>query len=211
MRGLTMDVPRLTSSLIQHAADQHGDTEIVSRSIEEPIHRYTYAEAHKRAKQLANALTALGIEHGDRIGTLAWNTFRHYEIYFAVSGMGAVCHTINPRLFPEQLEYIVNHAADRYLFVDLNLVPIAEKLASAAPGVEGVVVMTDRAHMPKSDAIRNLICYEDLVESHSDRFDWPVFDENTASSLCYTSGTTGNPKGVLFTQDRKSTRLNSSH
>jgi len=198
MRGLIMDVPLLISSLIEHAARNHGDTEIVSRSVEGPIHRYTYADAHRRVKQLANALTALGIKPGDRVGTLAWNTYRHYEIYFAVPGMGAVCHTINPRLFPDQLEYIVNHAADRFLFVDLNLLPIAEKFAPAAPKLEGVVVMTDRAHMPKSDVIGNLICYEDLIDGHSDIYEWPVFDEHSASSLCYTSGTTGNPKGVLF-------------
>src|SRR3546814_1010125 len=155
MRGLTMDVPLLTSSRIQHAADQHGDTEIVSRSIDGPIHRYTYAEAHKRAKQLANALTALGIEHGDRIGTLAWNTFRHYEIYFAVSGMGAVCHTINPRLFPEQLEYIVNTAADRSLFVAPNLLPCPETLAPAPPRREAVVVVTHPPPRPPTDPQRN--------------------------------------------------------
>src|SRR5690606_19984165 len=142
MRGLIMDVPLLISALIQHAALNHAGTEIVSRTVEGPIHKYTYADAHKRAQQLANALKSLGIRHGDRIGTIAWNTFRHYEIYFAVSGMGAVCHTINPRLFPDQLEYIVNHAEDRYLFVDLNLLPIAETLAPLTPKVEGVVVMT---------------------------------------------------------------------
>jgi len=191
MRGLIMDVPLLISSLIEHAARNHGDTEIVSRTVEGPIHRYTYADAHRRVKQLANALTALGVKSGDRVGTLAWNTYRHYEIYFAVPGMGAVCHTINPRLFPDQLEYIVNHASDRFLFVDLNLLPIAEKFAPAAPKLEGVVVMTDRAHMPKSDVIGNLMCYEDLIDGHSDIYEWPVFDEHNASSLCYTSGTTG--------------------
>ena len=199
MRGLMMDVPLLISSLIEFAAENHGGTEIVTRTIEGPIHRYTYADANRRAKQLANALTHLGVERGDRIGTLAWNTYRHYEIYYGVSGMGAVCHTINPRLFHDQLTYIVNHAEDKYLFTDLTFAPLVEALW---PGIKdvvrGVVVMTDRANMPKSAVVDGLICYEDLINAHSDRFEWPRFDENTASSLCYTSGTTGNPKGVLY-------------
>ena len=199
MRGLMMDVPLLISSLIEFAAQNHGGTEIVTRTIEGPIHRYTYADANRRAKQLANALTHLGVEQGDRIGTLAWNTHRHYEIYYGVSGMGAVCHTINPRLFHDQLTYIVNHAEDKYLFTDLTFVPLVEALW---PGirdvVKGVVVMTDRANMPKSAVLGEMICYEELIGAHSDRFEWPRFDENTASSLCYTSGTTGNPKGVLY-------------
>ncbi len=199
MRGLMMDAPLLISSLIKFADQYHGGTEIVTRTIEGPIHRYTYADAHRRAKQLANALTGLGIRLGDRIGTLAWNTHRHYEIYYGVSGMGAVCHTINPRLFQDQLVYIINHAEDRYLFVDLTFVPLVEKLWDQVKStVEGVVVMTDRASMPASAMIDRLLCYEDLVNAHSDEFEWPVFDENTASSLCYTSGTTGNPKGVLY-------------
>lgn len=192
-----MDTPLLVSSLIRHGASIYGDQEIVSRTVEGPIHRYGYADSHRRAQHLANALTALGVEPGDRIGTIAWNTYRHFEIYFGVSGMGAVCHTMNPRLHPSQILYMLNHAEDRYVFVDQTFVPLIEQVAAQAPALKGVVVMTDRAGMPDS-TLGNLICYEELIEAHSEPFDWPEFDEWTASSLCYTSGTTGNPKGVLY-------------
>ena len=205
MLGQMMDIPLLISSLIMHADRHHGDTEIVTRTVEGPIHRYTYRDAHLRSRQLAGALEKLGVKQGDRIGTLAWNTHRHFEIYYAVSGMGAVCHTINPRLFPEQITYIANHAEDTYLFIDLTFVPLVEKLRPSLKGIKGFVVMTDKAHMP--DSIPDAICYEDLVASHSGDYAWPVFDERTASSLCYTSGTTGNPKGVLF--QHRSTVLHS--
>lgn len=198
MLGLMMDRPLLISQIIEHAAEYHGDNEIVSRSVEGPIHRYTYADAARRSRQLANALRALGIAPGDRIGTLAWNGYRHFEIYFAVSGSGAVCHTINPRLFPDQIAYIVNHADDRFIFADLNVLAILEGLADGLARVEGVIVMTDRAHMPAKSNLRNLLCYEDLIAAQGEVFGWPEFDENTAASLCYTSGTTGNPKGVLY-------------
>ena len=197
MHGLMMNTPLQISSLIRHADRYHGDTEIVSRLVEGGIHRYTYADAHRRARQLANALEALNVHAADRVGTLAWNGFRHFEIYYAVSGLGAVCHTINPRLFPEQIAYIINHADDQYVFVDLTFVPLIEKLAEHCKQVKGWVLMTDHAHMPPTK-LANTLCYEDLVNSHSDTFEWPLFDENTASSLCYTSGTTGNPKGVLY-------------
>ena len=204
LQGLMMDMPLLISSLIAHADRHHGDTEIVSRTVEGPdkdgrgaIHRSTYRAAHQRARQLANALRALGVGQSERIGTLAWNGYRHFETYFAVSGMGAVCHTINPRLFPDQLAYIINHAEDRYVLFDLSFVPLVEKLAPVCPGVRGWVAMTDQAHMPQA-AIANLLCYEALLAAQSDAFDWPQFDERLASSLCYTSGTTGNPKGVLY-------------
>ena len=204
LQGLMMDMPLLISSLIAHADRHHGDTEIVSRTVEGPdkdgrgaIHRSTYRAAHQRARQLANALTALGVGQSERIGTLAWNGYRHFETYFAVSGMGAVCHTINPRLFPDQLAYIINHAEDRYVLFDLSFVPLVEKLAPVCPGVRGWVAMTDQAHMPQA-AIANLLCYEALLAAQTDAFDWPQFDERLASSLCYTSGTTGNPKGVLY-------------
>jgi fatty-acyl-CoA synthase len=206
MRGLMMDRPLLVSQLIEFAAEYHNTSEIVSRTVEGPIHRYTYADAAVRARQLANALKALGIQAGDRIGTLAWNGYRHFEIYFAVSGSGAVCHTINPRLFPEQIVYIANHAEDKIIFVDLNLLPIVEKLRDQMRSLKHVVVMTDRAHMPESK-LPGLLCYEELLAAQDDKFDWPVFDENTASSLCYTSGTTGNPKGVLYSH--RSTILHS--
>ena len=204
LQGLMMDMPLLISSLIAHADRHHGDTEIVSRTVEGPdkdgrgaIHRSTYRAAHQRARQLANALRALGVGQSERIGTLAWNGYRHFETYFAVSGMGAVCHTINPRLFPDQLAYIINHAEDRYVLFDLSFVPLVEKLAPVCPGVRGWVAMTDQAHMPQA-AIANLLCYEALLAAQTDAFDWPQFDERLASSLCYTSGTTGNPKGVLY-------------
>ena len=204
LQGLMMDMPLLISSLIAHADRHHGDTEIVSRTVEGPdkdgrgaIHRTTYRAAHQRARQLAKALTALGVGQSERIGTLAWNGYRHFETYFAVSGMGAVCHTINPRLFPDQLAYIINHAEDRYVLFDLSFVPLVEKLAPVCPGVRGWVAMTDQAHMPQA-AIPNLLCYEALLAAQTGAFDWPQFDERLASSLCYTSGTTGNPKGVLY-------------
>ncbi len=197
MRGLIMDRPLLISSLLEHADRVSGDREIVSRSVEGPIHRYSYRDAHTRSRQLANALTTLGVELGDRIATLAWNTYRHFETYYAVSGIGAITHTLNPRLAPAQLIYIVNHAEDSYIFADANLVPLIEAVAGELTALKGVVVMTDKAHMPDAK-IDNLICYEELIDSHSDVFVWPEFDENTASSLCYTSGTTGNPKGALY-------------
>ncbi len=197
MHGLMMNTPLLISSLIRHASEHHADTEIVSRLTEGGIHRYTYADAHKRSRQLANALITLGIQPGDRIGTLAWNGFRHFETYFAVSGMGAVLHTINPRLFPEQIAYIVNHADDQYVFFDITFAALIDGIAPHCKNVKGWVAMTDRTHMPamKTSAV---LCFEELVAAASDRYEWPTFDENTASSLCYTSGTTGNPKGVLY-------------
>jgi fatty-acyl-CoA synthase len=198
MLGLMQDRPLLISQLIDFAADYHGDTEIVSRSVEGPIHRYTYKDAHKRARQVAEALTGLDIKPGDRIGTLAWNGYRHFELYYGISGMGAVCHTINPRLFPEQIAYIVNHAEDQLLFVDLNILPLVESLAPQFKTVRHIVAMTDRVHLPAGLEIPNLLVYEELIAGRAGAFAWPVFDERTASSLCYTSGTTGNPKGVLY-------------
>ena len=197
MRALMQDKPLLISSLIDFAAQYHSDAEIVSRTIEGPIHRYTYVEAQARSKQLANALRRLGVELGDRVATLAWNGYRHLEIYYGVSGMGAVLHTINPRLFPEQISYIANHAEDKYIFTDLTFVPLLEQVAPSLTTVKGYVVMTDEAHMPET-SLPNAMCYETLLAAESGDYDWPQFDEMTASSLCYTSGTTGNPKGVLY-------------
>jgi len=198
MKGLMQDRPLLISGLIEHANTFHPGSEIVSRTVEGPIHRCTYSDIHRRSKQVANALTALGVKTGDRIATLAWNGYRHMELYFGVSGMGAVLHTINPRLFPEQIVYIANHAEDQYVFFDLTFAPLLEKLAPLMTSVKAFIAMTDRAHMPAHSTIRNLLCYEELIAEHSADFEWPTFDENTASSLCYTSGTTGNPKGVLY-------------
>lgn len=196
MLGLMMNWPLMISSLIRHADRWHGDAEIVSRTVEGPIHRYTYRDAHTRARRLANALARLGIAAGDCVGTLAWNGYRHFELYYGVSGMGAVIHTINPRLFHDQLTYIVKHAGDRLVFFDLTFLPLVEKLAPACPGVAKWIALTDRMHMPASAL--DLLCYEDLLAAESDDYSWPEFDENSAAGLCYTSGTTGHPKGVLF-------------
>jgi len=197
MRGLMMDRPLLISSILDYAADYHGTTDMVSRTVDQAIHRTTYAELRRRAKKLAGALTGeLGVERGDRIATLAWNDFRHFELYFAISGIGAVCHTINPRLFFEQIVYIVNHAEDRYLFIDPSFLPLIEQLAPRLPSLEAIVVLCDEAHVPESELA--LVCYETLIAAHTERLRWPELDENTASGLCYTSGTTGEPKGTLY-------------
>jgi 3-(methylthio)propionyl---CoA ligase len=198
MLGLMMDAPLLITDLIRHADRHHGETEIVSKTVEGGIHRYNYREAHKRSRRLANALAALGVKAADRVATLAWNGFRHFEVYYAVAGSGAVIHTINPRLFPDQIVYIANHAEDKFVFFDLTFLPLVEKLAPQLKTVKGFVLMTDAAHMPKQSSIPNLMCYETLLEAQDDKFDWPGLDERTAACLCYTSGTTGNPKGVLY-------------
>ncbi len=198
LQGLMMDVPLLISSLLVHADRYHGDTEIVSRKVEDgSIHRYTYSEAHRRSRKLANALLKLGVQPGERVATLAWNGYRHFELYYGVSGIGAVVHTINPRLHPEQIAWIANHAEDKLLCFDLTFAPIIEKIAALCPQVKGWIAMTDRAHMPAIQ-VPNLLCYEDLIEPASDQYEWPVFDERSAACLCYTSGTTGDPKGVLY-------------
>ena len=198
LHGLMMQMPLMISSLIEHADRHHGDTEVVSRRVEGDLHRTTYREVHRRSRQLANALAGNGIGTGDRVATIAWNGYRHLELYFGVSGGGGVLHTINPRLHPEQIAWIINHAEDRALFFDLTFLPIVEAIASQCRAVRLWVLMADRDRMPASSKIPDLLCYEDLVGSHSDKFAWPQFDENSASSMCYTSGTTGNPKGVLY-------------
>ncbi len=198
MNGLMMQQPLLISSLIVHADRHHGDTEIVSRRVEGDIHRYTFRDCHRRSRQMANALARLGIGRSDRVATLAWNGYRHMELYYAVSGSGAVLHTMNPRLHPEQVVYIADHAEDQILFFDLTFLPIIRAIAGRTKTLKTFVAMTDRAHLPEDTGIAGLLCYEDLLQAESDRFDWPTFDENLASSMCYTSGTTGNPKGVLY-------------
>ncbi|MBZ2209995.1 3-(methylthio)propionyl-CoA ligase [Massilia soli] len=196
--GQMMSQPLLVSSIIEYAARHYGSAEIVSRRVEGDMHRYTYRELHQRSRRLANVLKGLGVQMGDRIATLAWNGYRHMELYYAVSGSGAVLHTMNPRLHPEQLAYIANHAEDQYLFFDLTFLPLIEAVAAHCKTVKGFVLMADRDRMPKETRIANLLCYEDLMASSSDDFAWPQFDENSAASLCYTSGTTGNPKGALY-------------
>ena len=207
LKGQMMQMPLMISSLIRHAARHAGDTEIVSKRVEGDVHRYSYRAAELRSRKLAQGLARLGCSAGDRVATLAWNGYRHFEIYYGASGSALVCHTINPRLFPEQIAWIANDAEDKVLCFDLTFLPLVEKLAAQLPTVKHFVALTDRAHMPASTAIANLLCYEELVEAENGDYAWPEFDENTASSICYTSGTTGNPKGVLYSH--RSTLLHS--
>jgi fatty-acyl-CoA synthase len=198
MLGLMMQQPLLISSLLVHAERHHGDQEIVSRRVEGDIHRTTYRELASRSRRMANALAKLGVKPGERVGTLAWNGYRHMELYYAVSGSGAVLHTLNPRLHPDHVVYIADHAEDQALFFDMTFLPLIEAIASRVKTIKHFVAMTDRAHMPQGSKVPGLLCFEDLLAAEDDRFEWPTFDENLASSLCYTSGTTGNPKGVLY-------------
>jgi 3-(methylthio)propionyl---CoA ligase len=198
MNGSMMQQPLLISSLLTHAERHHGEQQIVSRRVEGDTHRYTYRDMALRARRMANALAARSIGTGHRVATLAWNGYRHMELYYAVSGSGAVLHTLNPRLHPDQVVWIADHAEDQILFFDLTFLPLVEAIASRVRTIKAFVAMTDRAHMPAASKIPNLFCYEDMVDGHSAEFEWPTFDENTASSLCYTSGTTGNPKGALY-------------
>jgi fatty-acyl-CoA synthase len=193
-----MQLPLLVSSLLTHAGRHHGNQEIVSRRVEGDVHRYTFADLAERSRRLANALAARGVKANDRVGTLAWNGYRHMELYYAVSGSGAVLHTLNPRLHPDQVVWIADHAEDQVLFFDLTFLPLVEAIASRVKTIKAFVAMADRAHMPASTTVPNLLCYEELLEAQPADFEWPLFDENTAASLCYTSGTTGNPKGVLY-------------
>jgi fatty-acyl-CoA synthase len=197
LRGLMQDVPLLITGIMRFAETNFPNREIVSVTADNPRHRSTYGEAFARAGQVANALAALGMQPGDRVATLAWNDHRHFELYFGISCSGGVCHTINPRLFADQIVYIVNHAEDRWVCVDPMFVPLLEELQDRMPTVEAFIVLSDAASMPAT-SLRNAVAYETWLQSQPTEYDWPDLDENAACSLCYTSGTTGNPKGVLF-------------
>ncbi|ADG09218.1 long-chain fatty acid--CoA ligase [Caulobacter segnis] len=205
MYGLMQHGALTLDKIIDHAARWHADREVVSRSVEGPIVRTTYGQMRERAKKVSNALLALGMKAGDRVGTLAWNTGRHMEAWYGIMGVGMVCHTLNPRLFPEQIAWIADHAGDRIIFTDLTFLPILKQILHHIPSVEHVVVFTDRDHMPADFALagdapgfKGLLAFEDLVEQHSPDVAWGGFPEDTAAGLCYTSGTTGDPKGVLY-------------
>jgi acyl-CoA synthetase (AMP-forming)/AMP-acid ligase II len=197
MLGLMQDWPLLLHKIIDFAAIQHGRQEVVSRTVEGPIHRETYSDVRRRALQGAQRLARDGIKLGDRVATLAWNGYRHLEAWYAIVGIGAVYHTVNPRLFPDQIAWIINHAEDRIVMLDLTFVPLVESLADKLPSVERYVIFTDSAHMP-STKLKNAVAYEDWLAEADGDFRWAEFDERTAAGLCYTSGTTGNPKGVLY-------------
>jgi 3-(methylthio)propionyl---CoA ligase len=198
MLGLMQDQPLLVADLIEHAALNHHDTEIVSRRVEGDLHRYTYRDAARRCRQLANALDAIGLAAGERIGTLAWNGYRHFELYYGVAGSGRVVHTINPRLSPAQIVWIVNHAGDRMLCFDMTFLPIIKAIWRQCDTVSQWVALCDAHSLPADTGIEGLVSYDGMLASHADTYAWPRLDENVASALCYTSGTTGHPKGVLY-------------
>jgi fatty-acyl-CoA synthase len=206
MRGLIMETPLLISGIIEHAAATHGATEIVSRTVEGGLHRYTYSDARARAKRLAKALLALGVRSGDRVGSLAWNTHHHFELFYGVSGTGAVLHTINPRLFEEQIAFIVNHAEDRWICFDEATLPVAQRIAPRLKTVEGWIYLGNAGKV-SAESPTPVLDYESLLADQDDTYDWPSFDEFQASTICYTSGTTGVPKGVV--NSHRSTLLSS--
>jgi fatty-acyl-CoA synthase len=197
MLGLMQDWPLLLHRIIDHAATYHGGRRVISRAIEGPIHTTTYAEIRARARKVAQRLARDGIKRGDRVATLAWNTWRHLESWYGIVGIGAVYHTVNPRLFPDQIAWIINHAEDRVMMTDVTFVPLLEKLSDKLPSIERYVIYTDAAHMPAT-SLKNAVPYEQWIAEVDGDFAWAQFDENTAAGMCYTSGTTGNPKGVLY-------------
>lgn len=196
--GLMMDRPLLISDVIEHAAAQFGDVQVVSRETHGPLFRYSYAQCAARARKLANALKDMGLTAGSAVGSIAWNNHRHLEAYYAVSGSGMVMHTCNPRLHPQQLIYIINHAEDSVMLFDSTFAPLVKGIAQLCPKVKAWVCLSDAANMSTIEGVDNVLCYEDLIAPHSEQFDWPQFDERTGAALCYTSGTTGNPKGALY-------------
>jgi fatty-acyl-CoA synthase len=198
MLGLMQNHPLLVSSLIDFAARNHGDAEVVSRRVEGDIHRYTWADVQRRAKQVARGLDELGLQAGERVGTLAWNGYRHLELYYGISGSGRVLHTINPRLLPEQIAWIVNHAEDQALYFDLTFLPIVQGVHAQCKTVKHWIALCDEERLPKDSGIPHLMSYETWLARQPASYEWPVLDENTASGLCYTSGTTGNPRGALY-------------
>ena len=197
MRGLMQDWPLLCSKVIDHAANEHPLREVVSRSVEGPMHRTNYREVRGRALKIAQLLEREGYGLGDRIATMAWNTWRHLECWYGIMGVGAIYHTLNPRLFPEQLAWIMNDAEDKLLFVDLTFLPLIEALAPKVPSLKKVIVLTDAEHMPETK-LPGAVAYEEWLKGADGDFVWKEFDENTAAGMCYTSGTTGNPKGVVY-------------
>ena len=189
MKGLMQDWPLLVHCVLDHAARWHGEREVVSRSLEGPIHRLNYRDLDRRARALASAAKRnLVLGEGSVVATMAWNTWRHLEIWYGIMGLGSVVHTLNPRLFAEQLAYIANHAGDEWIFADLTFVPLLETIAAQLDSVKGYVIMTDRAHMPEATSLRNVVCYEELISDGDQCFVWPELDENTACGMCYTSG-----------------------
>jgi fatty-acyl-CoA synthase len=197
MQGLMQDWPLLCHRIIDHAATFHAERPVISRSIEGPIHTTNYAEIRKRALRVAQRLERDGVKLGDRVATLAWNSWRHLECWYGILGIGAIYHTVNPRLFPDQIGWIINHAEDRLMFVDLTFLPILDALADRLPSIQRYVILTDGAHMPATK-LKNAVAYEDWIAEVDGDFAWKSFDENTAAGMCYTSGTTGNPKGVVY-------------
>ena len=197
MLGLMQDWSLLLHRIIDHAANFHGERKVISRSIEGPIHTTDYRQVRARALKVSQRLSKDGIKLGDRVATLAWNTWRHLEAWYGIVGIGAIYHTVNPRLFPDQVIWIINHAEDRVMMTDLTFVPFLEKIADKLPTIERYILLTDAAHMPKT-TLKNAVAYEDWIAEADGDFKWASFDENTAAGMCYTSGTTGHPKGVLY-------------